>query len=200
VSAPSATRVYRSGGAPAIQRFAATLGARATLEYVPDRLIASRGARLRQSTDVTLGAGATLLLADSWASGRMARGEDWTFDLLDSALTVRDDRGLLVRERCVLEHDGWAGLGGTERCGYVGTFLAVRSGDADWPALATALAVQIEGAGPASRGGVTLLGRGGVLVRLLCASAPALEAVVESIWSICRRALLGLDPLHLRKL
>jgi urease accessory protein len=199
LSTPSATRVYRSE-IPAVQRFSATLGPGAVLEWLPDHVIPSCGARLVQSTDVALGAGATVLVADAWATGRLARSEPWGFRALDTALAVRDDGGLLLRERAVLDHAGFAGLGGAEGFGYVGTFAALRAGDAPWPELADALADDLPRAAPEARSGVTVLGRGGILARLLCPSAPVLDALVRAIWARCRERLLGLPPLDLRKL
>src|ERR1700720_2058830 len=61
LSTPSATRVYRSPEHPAVQRVSITLGAGATLEWLPDHLIPSPGARLRQATEVTMASDATLL-------------------------------------------------------------------------------------------------------------------------------------------
>jgi urease accessory protein len=199
VSTPSATRVYRSPGPVAVQTFAATVGPGAILEYLPDRLIASRGARLRQSVDISLAPGAIVFLADTWATGRAAREEHWTFDLLESSLAVRDHRGLLLKERSVLHHAGWSELGGTEGLGYVGTVLAAGAADASWLDLAHSLSGPIQGHGPDARAGVTVLSRGGVLVRLLCGSAPALDALVADLWALCRRTLIGLPPLDLRK-
>ena len=203
LSTPSATRVYRSPGPPAIQHVAIEIGGGATLEWLPDHVIPSPGARLRQSTEIALGHDATLLHLEAWAVGRAARGEAWGFDLLDSRLTVRDESGLLLRERSVLSgglpRDG---LGGTEGFGYVATFVAVRSGraDWDWDGLARALHETAGAVGADVRAGVTTLGRGGVIARLLCASAPVLRSGVEALWTCCRRKLLAKGPLDLRKL
>jgi urease accessory protein len=199
LTTPAATRVYRSDGAPAVQRVRTAAGAGAVLEWVPDHVIPSPGARLRQSTDVSLAADATLLLVDAWATGRLARGEGWGFRSLDSALVVRDDRGPVLAERSVLDHAGWSGLGGTEGFGYVATLLAARAGLADWAGLAGALRADLETAAPTARAGVALLSRGGVLARLLCPSAPVLQACVQAFWARSRRALLALPPLDLRK-
>jgi urease accessory protein len=200
LSTPSATRVYRSPGPPAVQRVAIDLGCGATLEWLPDHLIPSPGARLRQSTEITLGHDATLLYLDAWAVGRAARGETWGFDLLDSSLTIRDESGTLLRERLVLAgglpRDG---LGGTEGFGYVASFVAARSGSADWDGVSRALHEVLGATGAGVQAGVTMLGRGGVIARLLCASAPALRAGVDALWAGSRRLLLGKDPLDLRK-
>ena len=205
LSTPSATRVYRSRERPAIQRVSITLGSGATLEWVPDHLIPSPGARLRQATEVTMASDATLLYLDSWAAGRAARGEAWGFDLLDSSLLVRDAAGPLVRERAILAGGPRPdGLGGTEGFGYVATFVALRAGEATsgarWRDLAETLQHDLDTVAPDCRAGVTTLGRGGVLARLLCPTAPALSACVEAVWARCRLRLLGLGPLGLRKL
>src|SRR5262249_38597917 len=160
------------------QRFAAVLAEGARLEYVPDHLIPSPGARLEQRTDIALGSGASLLLADAWAVGRVARGERWQFAHLDLALRIRDERGLLLTERCVLGSAPRDGLGGTEGFGYVGTFVAIHPARADWDELCGALLESACGLDTGARIGVSALARGGLLARLLCPSAFALDACV----------------------
>lgn len=204
LSTPSATRVYRSPERPAVQRVSISLGPDAALEWLPDHLIPSPGARLRQMTEVSMAPGATLIYLDAWATGRAARGEAWGFDLLDTSLRVRDETGPLLRERAML--GGGArldGLGGTEGFGYVATFVALRAaldGGRLWAGLASALERDLHATGSGGRAGVSALARGGLLVRLLCPSAPSLSSCVDAIWARCRRRLLGLGPLDLRKL
>ena len=215
LSTPSATRVYRSPGPAAVQRLTIEVGSGATLEWMPDHLIPSPGARLQQSTEIRLAADATLLYLDAWAVGRAARGEAWGFDLLDSSLLVRDEGGPLLRERSILTgRPPRDGLGGTEGFGYAATFMAMRPAGVamrpaglamppageGWDELAGALQAAVDAAGAGGRAGVTTLGRGGVLARLLCPSAPALQAAVHALWGACRRRLLGLPPARLRKL
>ena len=87
-------------------------GPGAIVEWVPDHTIPSAGAALRQSFDVEVADGARLILIDAFAAGRVARGEAWRFALLDSALTVRDARGLLLHDRFVLRGGAdWDRLG-----------------------------------------------------------------------------------------
>jgi urease accessory protein len=200
LSTPSATRVYRSPGPTAVQRVTIDVGAGAALEWLPDHLIPSPGARLRQATEIRVAADATLLYLEAWATGRAARGEAWGFDLLDSSLVVRDEIGFLLRERAILEgRPTRNGLGATEGFAYAATFLALRPAGDGWPDLARALQLDLDAVGNAGRGGVTTLGRGGVLARLLCPSAPALQAAVRALWATARRRMLGLPPAHLRK-
>lgn len=201
LSTPSATRVYRSPGPVAVQRVAMDVSPGATLEWLPDHVIPSPGARLRQTTEIRLAAGATLLYLDAWATGRAARGEAWGFDLLDSSLLVRDEVGSLLRERSILAgRPPRDGLGGTEGFAYVATFVALRPAGQGWDELVGALQEAVRVAGDGGRTGVTMLGRGGVLARLLYPSAPALHAAVQALWATCRGRLLGLPPARLRKL
>lgn len=201
LSTPSATRVYRSPGPPAVQRITIDVARGAALEWMPDHLIPSPGARLRQATLITLARDATLLYVDSWAVGRIARGEPWGFDLLDSRLLVRDGSGPLLQERSILAGGlPCDGLGGTEGLGYVGTFVAVRPSDESWDDLARSLQSDLDGGAADCHAAVTTLGRGGVLARLLCASAPALQSCAQVLWARCRQRLLGLPPARLRKL
>jgi urease accessory protein len=201
LSTPSATRVYRSPGAAAVQRLSAQVGAGAVLEWVPDHLIPSPGARLRQSAELNLAIDATLLYLDAWAVGRVARDEAWGFDLLDTSLVVHDPSGPLLRERAILAGSPRRdGLGGTDGLPYVATFVALRPGRSDWDELADTLRAVLDTTAAGGRAGVSTLGRGGVLARLLCPSAPALAASVDALWAACRRRLLGLPPARLRKL
>lgn len=200
LTTPAATRVYRSAGPSAVQRFTAEVGEGAVLEYLPDHLIPSPGARLEQRIEVTLAPGGIVIAVDAWAVGRAARGEAWQFAGLDTAVTIRDTRGLLLRERSVLSGArGWDGLGGAEGHAYVATLVAVAPAREGWSALAVELSAALAERDTGSSVGVTALGRGGVLARLLCPSAPSLAESVRTLWAQCRRRLLDLPPLALRK-
>ena len=200
LTTPAATRVYRSSGAPAVHRFTARVGEGARLEYVPDHLIPSPGARLRQTTDVLLAQGGALLLADAWAVGRAARGERWGFHELDLGLVVRDERGLILKERSVLDRLARDGLGAAEGFPYLATFAAIAPAVASWDALGEHLFDALSALATGPRFGVSALGRAGVVARLLCPSAPILDVSVRALWDASRRHLFGLAPLRLRKL
>jgi urease accessory protein len=201
LTTPSATRVYRSPGEPAVQRFSAILGEGARLEYMPDHVIPSPGARLRQSTEIALAAGASALIWDAWSVGRPARDETWAFAELDVQLGVRDARGPILHERARLRGSRfWDGLGGAEGMAYVGAFVAAVEGRTEWDEVRRCLSACLETPAEGARGGVTALGRGGVLARVLAPSAPVFIRVAEALWAEARRLLFGLPALGLRKL
>ena len=197
VTTPSATRIYRSTGEPAVQTARLRLGPGAILEWVPDHTIPSAGAALRQSVDVEVDDGARLILIDAFAAGRVARGEAWRFALLDSTLTVRDARGLLLHDRFVLRGGGdWDRLGLAEGRPYFATIVLIAEAGLD------AFIADLPGALPTSAAtvGAARLPRRGALVRCLATEAPALSAALESVWTLARARLLDLPPLRLRKL
>jgi urease accessory protein len=198
LTTPSATRVYRTRGAPAEQHVALRVGAGAMLEWIPDHTIPHAGAAFCQRIDVTLGEAARLILVDAFAAGRVARGEAWRFAHLESALGVRDDGGWLLRDRFVLAGgDGWQGLGYTESHPYFGSVLV--AGEGDWAALRGAVAAVLANH-PGACGAAGTLARGGLMVRLLATTAPALLGAIDTLWALARRSVLGLSPLALRKL
>jgi urease accessory protein len=200
LSTPSATRVYRSAGPPAIQRVTARVSEGARLEYIPDHLIPSPGARIIQSIELSLAPGAAAVLCDAWSVGRMARGEAWLLRLLDSGIVATDAEGLLFKERLVLDGArGWGGLGAAEGMAYVGTVLCLAPSHPRLDGLHAALEAGMAGTVMNGRAGVTPLARGGVLVRILAPSAPAMQAGIHSAWAACRAWLWGLPPLLLRK-
>jgi urease accessory protein len=200
LTTPSATRVYRSAGSPSRQHMTARVGAGARFEYMPDHVIPSPGARFIQSVDLELAPGASAVLCDAWSVGRPARGEAWAFDLLDSGVTVRDTEGLLFKDRFTLHGArGWGGLGGTEGMAYVASILCVAPVHPRLAGLAGALGDHLASLALDAHAGVTPLARGGVLVRVLAPSAPAMQRTIEAAWSCCREWLWTLPPRLLRK-
>jgi urease accessory protein UreH len=170
---------------------------------VPDHLIPSPGARLRQRTTLRLAPGATALVLDAWCTGRPARAEAFAFAELDLALVAADERGPLLIERARLAGDArWARLGAAEGRPYVATFAALAPGRDDWDAAVAELAAALDataGSRPGLAAGVTPLSRGGLLARILAPSAPLLERATRIVWDVCRRRLLDRPPLSLRR-
>jgi urease accessory protein len=200
LTTPSATRVYRTAGKPTVQAVRLSVGPRAVVEWVPDHTIPFAGSALRQTIDVALEETAGLILVDAFSAGRIALGEAWRFDVLESAVSIRDPRGWLLHDRFVLRgragHQSFDGLGLAESHPYFASIAIIGAFDAG------RLAADVErlGAdGGAASLGVAVLPRGGALVRCLAPTAPALVDAIEGCWRAGRRALLGLPPLALRK-
>lgn len=200
VTTPSATRVYRTSGPPAILETRIRLEAGALLEYVPDHLIPHPGSVLRQSLGVELGPESLAIVLDAFAVGRLARGELWEFAELASRITVTAEGRPLFIDRLGLDPGGRApaGLGGMEGFGYLATLGLFGAGARAWEEAVAALEERLSGL-PSVRGGATLLARGGCVARFLAPSAADLAAAVRALWARARRLVLGLPALDLRK-
>ena len=89
MTSPSANRVYRSLSEPALQEIRLSVGPDARLEWLPEVTIPFAGSRFRQSIHVDLAPGATVVLWDAMASGRVARQERWAFASLENEICIR---------------------------------------------------------------------------------------------------------------
>ena len=197
LTTPSATKVYRSDGPVAVQDVRLVVEPDAVVEWIPDHTIPFAGAAYRQHLRARVGAGATLVVVDAFAAGRVARGERWRFRLLESALSITDADGSVLHDRFVLTGDEqWAGLGFAEGAPYFATIAVVTP--APVPELA-ATAADAVSAVAGVRAGVGRLPRRGILVRCLAETAPALGDAVRTVWDAVRLVAVGAPPVDLRK-
>jgi urease accessory protein len=99
----ASTKVYRSPHGTSM-RLDARVGAAAMLAVVPDPVSCFRGARYEQHVDVALaGDTATLVLVDTLASGRAARGERWAFERFASRTRVSVGGRAIVHDSLQLD-------------------------------------------------------------------------------------------------
>lgn len=99
ITAPGATKFYRSAGDLALQSQTLSVAAGAGLEWLPHENIYFPGARVRQSTRIVLAGDARLCSWEFQCLGRPAIGETFDAGLLDSALVVERDGRPVVVER-----------------------------------------------------------------------------------------------------
>jgi urease accessory protein len=201
VTSPSATKVYRSSGAPTLQDTILYVADRAVLEYVPDHLIPHAGAWLDQSLRVDVAGAGTVILWDAFAAGRLACGERWMFRELTSGIEIRRAGRPLFLDRLELRGSDarLGGPGGFEQLGYNATLVAVAAAFGSWEDLADELQGLLNARGPRVLGGASTLAREGLCARILSATAFELSASLHACWVLLRRRLLGLGPVDLRK-
>ncbi len=202
MTSPSANRVYRSLSEPVLQEIRLSVGADARLEWVPEITIPFAGSRFRQSIHVDLAPGATVVLWDAMASGRVARHERWAFASLENEICISGSLGKSVAERYRLV----PGLL-PESVGLVGSWDYVASlfiiGDAVetevWERLDEVLATILEQRPGLVLGAVSTPALSGLVVKLVARSAPDLTAVQEAMWTAIRKELWGLPAPNLRR-
>jgi urease accessory protein len=197
ISTPSASRIYRSLGETATQTVSLHLGSSAILEWLPDVTIPFAGARYHQKINVVLEPGATLLLWDGLASGRIARGERWNFSLLENEIRIRTASGLVCERYRIGDKVALGLAGGWD---YVGTFYLI--GDNVTPALWQVIEQQIADELDARNrvlAGVSEPAAGGRVVKLMAGTAPDFQEAFEAVWGVARRLLWGLPVPELRR-
>jgi len=202
MTSPSANRVYRSLSEPAVQEVRLSVGADARLEWVPEITIPFAGSRFRQSIHVDLAPGATVVLWDAMASGRVARHERWAFATFENEIFIQTSRGKSLIERfCVVPDQLSESLGLVGSWDYVASLFII--GDAVeaevWKRLDEVLATILEQRPGLVLGAVSTPALSGLVVKLVARSAPDLTAVQEAMWTAIREELWGLPAPNLRK-
>jgi len=202
MTSPSATRVYRSLSEPAVQEVCLSVGPAARLEWLPEVTIPFAGSRFRQSIHVDLASGATAILWDAIASGRVAMRERWAFAGIENEIRIRTPLGGAVVERYRVvpgrlpESVGLAGS-----WDYVASFFVI--GDAVaadiWKRLDVVLAAILDQRPGLVLGAVSSLAAPGLAVKLVARSAPDLTVTLEAIWVAVREELWDLPVPNLRR-
>jgi urease accessory protein len=177
-----------------------TLGENATLEYLPDHVIPHSGSIFHQALRVEIGASSRAIFWDALAAGRVARGERWAFNELDSRLEI------YMRGRPIFLNRTWIRpaylssdrLGITDNFDYLATLLVVSGRAESWDdvvsAMNSALATM-----PAIRAGASTLPNNGCIVKLLARRASDMTRAQSALWNVAREMILGANPLDLRK-
>ena len=192
--------MYRSLGEESVQTAEIALGPGAILEWVPEPTIPFRGARFRQSIHVQLAPGATVLLWDAIASGRIARGERWAFARLDNEIVITTADGRSVTERYRLapaEH----GVGWAKPWDYVASLFVIGDAVASerWTQIREQVARHFSQTGPAVLGGVSEPAAPGLAIKLVARSASDLSGTLEVLWTTIRSVLWNLPAPALRR-
>jgi urease accessory protein len=219
MTSPSANRVYRSLSEPAVQEVRLSVGPDARLEWLPEVTIPFAGSRFRQSIHVDLAPGATVILWDAMASGRVARGERWAFASVENEICIRGlapaEKGgspgagqsppvpvpLLIERYCLAPDRLPESVGLVGSWDYVASLFVI--GDAVgadvWKRLDAVLAAILEQRPGLVLGAVSTPAAPGLAVKFVARSAPDFTEALEDIWAAARKELWGLPVPNLRR-
>jgi urease accessory protein len=200
ISTPSANRVYRSTDAVAVQSVQIHVGAGARLEWVPDLTIPFHRSRFQQQISVTHEPGATVLCWDALASGRVARGERWSFSSFENEIRIAGPTGVPIVERFRL-HGGAEKVGLVTDWDYVGSLYMTGDGISTqvWKELEERAIEALDDWPGRVLAGVSEPSGGGRVVKILARGASELQAAFEAVWQMARERLWGLPAPALRR-
>jgi urease accessory protein len=192
LSTPSATRIYRSASEPSVQSVALDVGPGAILEWMPDITIPFAGSRFRQTIHVTLHAGATILLWDAMASGRVARGERWAFANVENEIRITTAScGYLLDRSHVVPEERRGRVGLAHDWDYVASLYLVSDAVSAevWKKLEEQIADILDDHAGTMLGGVSKPAVPGLVIKLVTRSAQDLNTMQEAIWGTIRSHL-----------
>jgi urease accessory protein len=200
LTTPSATRVYRARAEAAVQETEIQVGEGATLEYFPDHVIPYRDSKLRQSLRAEMGRGSRAIFWDALAAGRVAHGERWDFDEVDSRMEIFlcGQPVFLNRTRICPAGLDPERLGFAEGFSYLATLVIVADEWDGWKETVAAMDAEIRKM-PQIHGGASALASGGCVVKLLAGSASGLMDAQAALWARARQIVLGSPAIDLRK-
>ncbi len=202
LSTPSANRVYRSLAEPSVQSVDLAVGSGAVVEWVPEVTIPFAGSKFRQTIRARLEPGATILMWDAIASGRVARGERWAFADLSNEIRIATASGRSLVERYHLVPGGKGeGVGLASDWDYVASFYLVcdRVGFEAWKDLEGHMAAVLEQRSDKVLGGLSQPAVPGLAVKVVAHTAPDLNGTLEALWGVAREALWKLPVPSLRR-
>jgi urease accessory protein len=202
MTSPSANRVYRSLSEPAVQEVRLSVGPGTRLEWVPEVTIPFAGSRFHQSIHVDLAPGATVVLWDAMASGRVAMRERWAFAAVENEIRIRTPLGGSVVERYHVAPGRLpesVGLAGS--WDYVASLFVIGDGvNAEvWKGLEAAIAAILDEHPSLVLGAVSTPAAPGLAVKLVARSAPDLTETLEALWAAVRKDLWNLPAPNLRR-
>lgn len=199
----SATKVYKTPDTHARQDMLVRLGAGAVLEYVPDQLIAYRGADYRQFTEVAMEQDSSLLICEVLTPGWSPDGKRFRYDQVRLRTEVSVNGRLAVLDNLLVKpgKDSLDSLLFLQDYTHVGMLLGIDANiGSDDVERIRELAYRI---GDAQRSevhlGISQVPGPGVAVRALSHSTEAINAVLGAVIDDLRHHLRGQQPLKLRK-
>ncbi|MDE0145277.1 MAG: urease accessory protein UreD [Nitrospira sp.] len=199
---PSATKVYRTLEKPAVQSIDLNVGANARCEWMPESTIPFAGSSFEQTVTVRLETGASLILWDALAAGRIVRGERWTFSSYANRIRIllADGRSLEERYRLSPDHDNLC-LPFNQAWNYTGSLFIVNDQvpGSTWERIKQDMTTAIENHTGKVLGGISEPSVPGLVVKLLTRSAPDLNTALEQLWRVARLHLWNTPIPSLRR-
>jgi urease accessory protein len=186
LTAPGATKVYRSAGAEAEQVQRLRVGEGAVLEWLPQEAILFQGARLRARTRIELDPGARFIGWDITCLGRPVIGERFAAGTADFGLEVwHAGRPLLFDRLRIQGPDALDDPSGLRGYPVLATLVATGAGAEDLAAARAALPDPVPMLIGLTRVDDLLLGR------CLAHAVEPVHRTLRALWGILRPRLLG---------
>ena len=198
----AATKVYAMPRQGATQSMRVWVEADAIFEYLPDSAILFRDADFSQNISLFLGDGAKVAFQEIVMPGRLARGERLAFTHYRSRIDASNSEGRLLYDTCHLQpksHAYITGPGALEGYACWGSWYLIGDFEMPWWEPLCEFAESFLNQPQKSIGGLSQLGKGGVVIRMLGYNAGVIQSAFQTIWNWLKREHFGLKTVDLRK-
>lgn len=207
VTSVGATRIhrYKSDGKAAKQTACFHVGEGALLEYLPDTLIPYADSRFEQRSEFRLAQGAGLIAWETFAAGRVASGESFSFDRFTTATIIYSPLRPLAIEKYSLQ-PALQNMRSAARFGpfeYSATMWVCRINNdtAGWLQLEHELSARAQVLSHAAvLWGVSALIENGLVIRGLACEANLIATGLEAFWQMAKPAIWKRPALRPRKI
>jgi urease accessory protein len=207
ITSVGATRIYRSRPNRPPSRLATFIrvGDGAMLEFLPDAVIPFAGSRFQQCTAVSLGTDSGLIWWETVSAGRVARREEFEFDVFSSECSIHSDARPLALERYSLTPStrNPRSVARWGRFRYTATLYVCHTGIGSrrWSELESCLNELASSlTSHAARWGVSTLIAGGLVIRGLALEAHSIAAGLHKFWARAKEELWGEPAIAPRKI
>lgn len=198
VTTQSSTKVYKTPNKPVVQKTNIILNKGSILEYLPDPLIAYKGARFFQETNVRLEDDSGFFYSDIITPGWAEDGSLFRYDWIRSKLKVFKGEKLVVFDHLLLEpDDDMDGMLQMDGFTHIGTLLIFHP-NAGKKFLESLYEI-LEDFHPDIRFGLSALPESGVILRLLARNTGMVEKMIALSHTFARHELLGKERISWRK-
>ena len=103
ITTQAASKIYKMENGYAAQNITISASAASYLEFLPSQIIPFKSSRFFQSVEIQLGQSSTVVYSETLASGRIAAGERFDFDLCFLKMRVHDKGKELFADAAKLE-------------------------------------------------------------------------------------------------
>ncbi|REB06097.1 urease accessory protein UreD [Sporosarcina sp. BI001-red] len=195
----SATKVYRTPTKHAYQEAEIFLQVGSHLQYLPDPLIAYKGASYYQKTIFRMDKGASLLYTDILTPGWSPDGEAFSYDSIRLKTEVYLENELIVFDHIHLNpHEKpMDSIGVMEGYTHLGSFLIVsEQSDVE---LEEKLVEVINDQSGKFKVGISQLAKAGLSIRVMANTTQLIERIFADCHSLVNKEWFGTEPNPLRK-
>lgn len=198
ITTPGNTKFYKMDDGHAEIENSFVVGDGGVLEYLPEHNVPFAGSTTYQNNEFRLSRGSILIASDLVTAGRVGRGEIFEYDMYSSVTKIYVDGVLKAYDKTLMEPgrqklDGMGLLEGYRSNGS----LYIYKNDMDKKLIDDIRSIEADE--KEVKFGASMITESLMIVRFLGNSILSIQDVLNKIWAVTRKSLLGKESVRIRK-